>query len=264
MPRAKAAGFPQKVSMRIGLISDIHGNLHALEAVLKVLEEESVDLTLCAGDLVVYGAYPAEVIKLLRERGIPSVAGNYDHAVAFGLQCASTKPSSLLNEPIKQAALRWTQTTLTKPCKRYLAGLPWRMDYRLEGRRIAVIHAGLEALDEFLTPQDASALHALVGRMEADVVVLGHTHLPFTFLAGEVLVINPGAVGRSLDTDPRASFALLDSAQLSIQHFRITYDVERAARAIAASGMPREVAEMVRRGLRRVEQLEEDHAASER
>lgn len=247
--------------MRIGLISDIHGNLHALEAVLKALEAESVDLTLCAGDLVVYGAHPAETLKLLRDSGIPSVAGNYDHAVAFGLEAASRKRSSPANEALKRAALRWTQTVLPKGCKRYLAGLPWRMDYQFDGRQIVVVHAGLDALDEFLTPQSADELNTLAMRIDAEVIVLGHTHLPFTFLAGDTLMINPGAVGRSLDGDTRASFAILETETLSVQHLRIEYEVERAARAIGGSGMPREIAEMVRRGLRRVEEL---YAAAER
>ncbi|MBF6594483.1 MAG: YfcE family phosphodiesterase [Thermaceae bacterium] len=247
--------------MKIGLISDIHGNLHALEAVLKALGGEAVDLTLCAGDLVVYGAHPAETLKLLRDSGIPSVAGNYDHAVAFGLEAASSKPSSPANEALKRAALRWTQTALPKGCKRYLAGLPWRMDYQLDGRQITLLHAGLEALDEFLTPQSADELHTLALRLGAEVAVLGHTHLPFTFLAGDTLIINPGAVGRSLDGDTRASFAILETENLSVQHLRIEYDVERAAQAIAGSGMPGEIAEMVRRGLRRVE---ETYAAAER
>jgi len=247
--------------MRIGLISDVHGNLHALEAVLGALEVEGVDLTLCAGDLVVYGAHPAETLKLLRDSGIPSVAGNYDYAVAFGLEAASAKLSSPANEVLKRAALRWTQNALPKGCKRYLAGLPWRMDYRLEGRQIALVHAGLDALDEFLTPQSADELHTLAMRLGAEVVGLGHTHLPFTFLAGDTLIINPGAVGRSLDGDTRASFAILDTENLSVQHLRIEYDVERAAQAIAGSGMPREIAEMVRRGQRRVE---ESYASAER
>lgn len=247
--------------MRIGLISDIHGNLHALEAVLRVLEAESVDLTLCAGDLVVYGAHPAETLKLLRDSGIPSVAGNYDHAVASGLEAASRKPSSPANEALKRAALRWTQDFLPKSCKQYLAGLPWRMDYRLDGRQIAVIHAGLDALDEFLTPQSADELHTLARRLGTEVVVLGHTHLPFTFLAGDTLIINPGAVGRSLDGDPRASLAILETKTLSVQGLRIEYEVERAVRAIGGSVMPKEISEMVRRGLRRVEQL---YATAER
>lgn len=243
--------------MRVGLIADIHGNLHALETVLKTLEKESLDHILCAGDLVVYGAYPAETLKLLQDHKIPSVCGNYDYAVGFDQPKASRKPSSALNEPIKQVALDWTKQKLPWSCKQYLRSLPWRMDYHLGGCHIAVVHASLDALDDYLIPETPDDLHLLAKRVASDVVVIAHTHQPFVYLADETLIVNPGAVGRSLDGDARASFAILETETLSVEHHRLAYPVDRAADAIASSGMPPEIAEMVRLGLRRVEQLGE-------
>lgn len=242
--------------MKIGLISDVHGNLHALEAVLKALAGLQADLVVCAGDLVCYGAFPAECIRLLRERQIPSVMGNYDQAVALGLPRASRFPSTPLTEPVKQAALEWTQQALSRSCKQQLLRLPWRMDFVWDDCRIAVVHADGVSLDTYLMPGNSTELPDLVAAVASEVVVVGHTHLPFVEQVAGSLVINPGAVGRSLDGDPRASFALLDTEGLQVSHHRIDYDVERAAQAVVAAGQPELLGQLLRRGLRRVEQLE--------
>ena len=111
--------------MKLGLISDIHGNLHALEQVLLELEEQQVQLILCAGDLVCYGAFPNEVLELLRQKSIPTVLGNYDAAVAWDLPTVSSKPSSPQTEPIKLAALAWAKAQISSENVHYLRSLPW-------------------------------------------------------------------------------------------------------------------------------------------
>jgi predicted phosphodiesterase len=99
--------------MKLGLISDIHGNLQALERILATLDDNGVEMILCAGDLVCYGADHEQVLRVLRERHIPCVVGNYDYAVAWDQPRASEKSSSLLTEPLKQAALDWTKTHIS-------------------------------------------------------------------------------------------------------------------------------------------------------
>jgi putative phosphoesterase len=251
--------------MKIGLIADIHANLPALTSVLHALRAENVVAILCAGDLVCYGAQPSSVIQLLRMSCIPSVAGNYDEAVGWNLPTASRKPSSPANEPIKQAALDWAKRHVSANERSFLRNLPRSMRYVFDGKSLAVVHAGLDTTDEWITPDDPAALTALVQRLNADVVMLGHTHQPFIesvawiSAQGEARttqVINPGAVGRSLDGDPRAAYAIWESESGIATLHRLAYDVESATQAIAATDMPPAIAQMVARGLRRVEQLE--------
>lgn len=241
--------------MKIGLISDIHANLQALEAVLHELRRDGADFILCAGDLVCYGANPRETIALLRAHGIPSVRGNYDHAVALGLETASRSPSSPQNEPLKRAALSWTQKNLEPRDKWFLNGLPWRMDFVFDSLHVAVLHAGIEYLDAWYTPDDLEKLEILVRRVDADVLVLGHTHQAFSCHISSRVVVNPGAVGRSLDGDTRASYAVLETDSLEVAHHRLEYDLASAVCAIQNSGMPIEIARLIKHAARRVEQI---------
>jgi putative phosphoesterase len=242
--------------MKIGLIADVHGNLHAFKAVLAALETEGVDFTLCAGDLVGYGAQPSGVIRLMRERGIPSVCGNYDYAVAQGLDTASRTPSSPRNEVLKRAALRWALENVTPNEQRYLGSLPWMMRFAFDGLHVAVVHAGLEYLDAWYEPEYPQAMESLSKRIDADVIVMGHTHRSFAHRVSSRVMVNPGAVGRSLDGDTRAAFAVLDTDTLEIGFHRVEYDLRGAVRMIEKSGMPPGIARLIERGARRIEQVE--------
>jgi putative phosphoesterase len=162
--------------MKIGLVSDIHGNLQALGAVLKALKREAVDLTLCAGDLVCYGANPNEVIALLHAESIPCVTGNYDYACAFNLSKVSRSSSSPESEALKQSVLKWTKENLTGSSQHFLQTLPWRSNFTFEGVRIALFHAGLDYLDENYLPQNGKGFMDLSKRVNSDVVIFGHTH----------------------------------------------------------------------------------------
>jgi len=241
--------------VQIGLISDIHGNLHALMTVLQTLDAADVDLILCAGDLVCYGAHPNEVLGILRKRELPSVVGNYDDAVAWNRSTASRKPSSPTTEPLKRAALTWTQAQTTPQHVSYLRALPWSLIYRYDGLTIQLLHAGPDALDEWISPDEPARLELLAAQLRADVIVLGHTHQPFTRVCGSTLLINPGAVGRSLDGDTRAAYAIFDTETRQVNLQRINYDVDAAVRAITASGMPAGIDLLLRHGARRLEEV---------
>jgi putative phosphoesterase len=242
-------------SMKLGLISDVHGNVQALKAVLTVLEEDKVDFVICAGDLVAYGANPSQVIKILRDRAIPCVAGNYDFAVAHDLETASRIPSSPTNESIKRAALEWAREHTSSGDKRFLASLPWRMDFVLDGLHVGMLHAGLEYLDAMYTPEKPEAMFTLHNRIRTDVIVMGHSHQSFTYRALGGLMVNPGSVGRSLNGDTRAAYAILETNTLEVTHRRVRYDLRGAVRAIEKSGMPLEIARLVEHGARRIEDV---------
>jgi len=246
--------------MKIGLISDIHGNQQALTKVLSQLYAEHVDLVLCAGDLVCYGAHCNQVIDLMRSCAIACVTGNYDAAVAWNWPSASSKPVSPAMETLKQAALEWTKRNIHSKHRDYLRGLPWTLSYQLDGLRIVVLHAGLQQLDEWYTPEEPARLCQLAAQVTADVIVLGHTHQPFVYEAEyapgcTTLFVNPGAVGRALDGDTRAAYAILQTGKRAVQLKRSEYDLKIAVQAIMHSGMPPEIGLLIQHGVRRIEQL---------
>lgn len=242
--------------MKLGLTADVRGNLHALKAMLSALEAEGAEFVLCAGDLVCYGAQPTGVIKLLREHDIPSVCGNHDYAVAHGLYSVSKKPSTPRNEVLKLAALRWTQENLLPTKKRYLSSLPWMIRFVFDGLHVAVLHARIEYLDAWYAPEYPQGLQVLARRVDADVIVMGHTHQAFTHRISSRLLVNPGAVGRALDGNTQAAYAVLDTDSLEVRPQRVAYDLRGAVRMIKKSGVPLEIARLIEHGARRIEDLD--------
>jgi len=214
----------------IGVISDVHGNLHALEAVLDVMEANFI---LCAGDLIGYGAFPNEVVDLVRRKGIMCVQGNHDDAV-------------LRNEfgwfnPFAAEAGRWCAGALGGPQRSFLEGLSVRLGYR----DVAMFHGSpARPLREYVTP--GTPLAHLKEHLEASgakMLVLGHTHAPFVTHVNGGLVANPGSVGQPRDGDERASYGVLDTENLSFTVHRVHYDVEAAAKAIMEAELPSRLAE---------------------
>jgi len=214
----------------IGVISDVHGNLHALEAVLDVME---TDLVLCAGDLIGYGAFPNEVVDLVRWKGIRCVRGNHDDAVLrnefewFNLYAAE--------------AGQWCVKALGGPQRSFLEGLPVRLGYQ----DVAVFHGSpARPLREYVTP--GTPIAHLIEHLEASgakMLVLGHTHAPFVTHVNGGLVANPGSVGQPRDGDERASYGVLDTEGMSFSVHRVHYDVEAAAKAITEAELPSRLAE---------------------
>jgi putative phosphoesterase len=193
----------------------------------------------------------------LREKGIPSVMGNYDDAVAWDKLRASRQLSSARNEYLKQAALDWAKSVIHPDHKTYLKALPWQLCYQLADKKIIVLHAGPAYLDEWLTPESPAMLEFLSQSKIADIIVLGHSHQPFSVWLNDVLFINPGTVGRALDGDTRASCSILNLTTLEVQALRIDYDLDAAVEAIRWTEMPKEIALLVKHGARRIEEVED-------
>ncbi len=225
--------------MRIAVISDLHGSLVALDAVLADIEQKGgADHIVCAGDLVFFGPRPREVIERLWEREIPSVRGNTDEF--FG-------PHPRL-EGSPQAQMRismivaWGRARLERKHLDYLLGLPfdWRMEPK-PGQGVLVVHASPRSNTEVLqleTPADI--LRDVLKGITARLVVHGHTHFQYMRrVAGHVLV-NAGSVGAPGDGNVRAGYALLtwDGESWSAELRRVPYDVEAVIADAAAVGLP--------------------------
>jgi putative phosphoesterase len=213
--------------MRIAIVSDVHGNLLALEAVLADLAEVRPDVVVHGGDLALGGPHPAEVVDRIRELGWPGVLGNTD-AVLAGEE-AIPEPARGFVGP---AAAR-SRDLLGPERVAWLTGLP--MEWRAAG--VAVVHAVPGDCWAIVMP-DASddLLRETYGPLGVPVAVYGHIHHPYVRRLDGLTVVNSGSVSLSLDGDVRASYAVVEDGR--VEHRRVAYDVERVAAALAEIGYP--------------------------
>ncbi len=212
----------------LALISDIHGNLPALQCVLEELENSGVEIILCAGDLVGYNPWPNEVIWEIRRRNIPCIRGNHDRAVIMD-------EYSRFN-PYAAIAARWSREALTEENMQYLISLRDSMILEHSGYRISVHHGAPFDEDFYVYPEDAT--EKLLEYDTPDILVLGHTHVPFVKEYPRGVIINPGSVGQPRDGDPRAAYALVDVKRRIYKIKRVPYDIDKVADAIYRTGLP--------------------------
>lgn len=214
--------------MKFGFISDVHGNLPALKC---VLEELAGCRNYCAGDLVGYGPWPNEVISLLNSRRVACVMGNHDYAAVTG----DTRGFNLEAED----ALLWTKKRLTVENIRFLSSLPMKLSTDV----FFMVHGSpRDPLNEYVFPWDPY-IERLPSEVMQEVVVLGHTHIPFARKTGESFVLNPGAVGQPRDGNPKASYATYDTEKNKATIKRVDYPIEETAEAIKKAGLPKRLAE---------------------
>ena len=237
--------------MRVALLSDVHANLAALEAVLAAAEAESYDAVWHMGDLVGYGPDPDTVIERMVVVGAACVMGNHD-AAAAGI--ISTEH---FNQMAAQA-IRWTMAHASDASLEYLAGLPEVMSVTVYTR---VHGTARDPIWEYLITFEAAKGH--FDAVTTPYSIVGHTHLPLvvrevspgrvdawtpadgeTIELGEDRVcINPGGVGQPRDGDPRSCYALLDSEAGTVTFHRVAYDVVRTQERMRKAGLPRMLVE---------------------
>jgi putative phosphoesterase len=227
--------------MRIAIVSDIHGNLAALDAVLADLRPRSVDAVYCLGDLVGYAAHPNEVTERIRAQGIPTIMGNYDDGVGFDRDecgCAYTNP---VDKALGDQSLTWTKATVTAENKAYLRTLVSEIRFDANGRRVLLVHGSPRRINEYLfEDRPISSFQRLAASSNADIIVFGHTHKPYTKLVDDVLFVNVGSVGKPKGGDWRACYIVLDTSDQAnpVEFIRVPYDVASEAAAIRATDLP--------------------------
>jgi putative phosphoesterase len=233
--------------MKIVTFSDIHGNLHALQAVLADIDRQEPDQVYCLGDLVGYGAHPNEVIDLIRTRQIPTIMGNYDDGVGFDKDdcgCAYTDEEM---RRLGDLSLAWSRAHVTAENKAFLRSLLPNVRLEVHGKRVLLVHGSPRRINEYVYEDRAPASLARIAAMaNADILVFGHTHLPYVKEVEGVLFVNDGSVGKPKDGDPRAAYAILEigeEVRVTIQ--RVVYDVAAAAAAVRASGLPPHFADLL-------------------
>jgi putative phosphoesterase len=228
------------------VITDIHGNLPALEAALARIEELGIDDVYCGGDLVGYGPHPNEVCALIQERGIPTIYGNYDYAIARDLDDCGCAYRDAHDRELGQRSVEWTLAHTNARAKDFMRGLPFDLRFDLGRARVRLVHGSPRKVNEYLfLDKPARTFERIAAGADCDVLVFGHTHQPWVREFGGVAFVNCGSVGKPKDGDPRAAFALLDGSggEVVATIQRVDYDAEAVAREVAAVGLPGEYAE---------------------
>ncbi len=232
--------------MRIAVISDIHANLEALQAVLSLLGRLRVDRYVCLGDFVGYGANPGEVINLLRVMCDTAIMGNHDAAI-----CGQMNFDHYYGEA--REVLLWTKEAMPDDARRYLSELPY---FRVEGD-ICWVHGSPVDPADFhyvYTLEQASGLVRHYDNLKS-ITFVGHSHLRriyeiypdhaleinvdnFTMQESRKYVVAVGSVGQPRDYDPRAAFVVFDSGERRVEFYRVPYDIDKAAEKIINAGLP--------------------------
>jgi len=231
--------------IRIAFISDIHGNLPALNAVCEDARHRGASHILHLGDLVGFGPFPEEAIRRIREESITGVAGNIDADTLL-----MTKKQCKKKDSEKEIALCWTRRRLSKESRTYLAGLPGEIRTRAGEISILLTHGSPMSSTGRIGPDTPDTeLSEYAGSAGAGVIATGHTHIPFARYLDGCLFINPGSVGRPHDGDPRASYCILQTQPLSVCHIRIPYDIDSVTDALEAAKLPAIFKTILRHGI---------------
>lgn len=219
--------------MKLLILSDIHGNWPALEALL--LAEPDFNSVAFCGDVVDYGPQPVECIRWLAANGGHMVRGNHDNALAFGVDCqcmGSFRPYSV-------ATRVWHRTLVDRSDVKFLASMPTLDWFEWQGKHFRMAHATpFGDLFEYLSPERWGER---IQELDADFVLLGHTHVQGMRNFGKTTVVNPGSVGLARDTPGLACYAVLEEGQVRLM--RIAYDVSRTVAALRKAPLPKEIIE---------------------
>lgn len=222
--------------MRIAIISDIHSNLSALEAVLSKIDEMKVDTIHCLGDIVGYGPFPNECVELVRTRCLYTVKGNHDSGLL------GETPTDHFNQ-YGRTAIKWTQKKITEPNLEFLRALP---DKGVDNA-ITLVHSSPKEPSEWIYLMTWAQAEENFAAFSTELCFIGHTHVPVVigedssinnYQPGKRHIINVGSVGQPRDGNPDSAFGVLDLDEKSYTLVRVSYDISKTATAIEEAGLP--------------------------
>jgi putative phosphoesterase len=256
--------------MTIALFSDIHANLPALEAFFKDVDSRKPDAVYCLGDLVGYNIWPNEVINEIRKRNIPTIAGNYDFGIGRTSDDCGCAYKTDKEKDMGKISISFTNSIVKEEERKYLRTLPShiKVEFQLNNDKLnlLLVHGSPRKINEYLfEDRDEKSLLRIIHDADTDIMCFGHTHKPYLRILdsghGEknhfLHAINIGSVGKPKDNNPKGCYVLLtindnssvmDRESIGVEFIRFDYDVERAARAVEASPLPDEYADMLRKG----------------
>ena len=223
--------------MRVGLISDVHGNAPALSAVLAEIEKQKVDYLLFAGDVVGYYPYVNEVITRLRSEQITSILGNHDCYLLGKLEVTAERWNAY--------QLQYVNQVIEDENRAWLSTLPPWQNIEIDGLKFHLCHGSPWAVEEYIYPNSNS--FERFAKLEVDVVVMAHTHIPLMRNEGNVLLLNPGSCGQPRDYHPGACYAILDTRERQTHFYRTTYDIPSLVKILETLRYPKGLINILRR-----------------
>lgn len=240
---------------KIALLGDVHANLPALESVIIHAKNLAVEEFWNIGDFLGYGAYPNQVIRLMRTENFVNILGNYDLKV---LDFPKTDKKWRQNKhPLKYLAFKWAHENLSNKSRKFLKSLPEEKEIEIGKFRFLLVHGSPASNEELLgsnTPErrllELNQLTKDLHGVEYTAIICGHSHQAFTRQVEKTLFINTGSVGRPDDGNPRTAYAILQLSKngLQVSHYRLNYDVGKAVAAIRNKGLPEAFAQMIVQG----------------
>jgi putative phosphoesterase len=221
--------------MRIAVLSDIHGNLLALDACLADLASQGgADAVVVAGDMCLGGPKPKKVLQRLEEIGAACVRGNTDRYIG-------DDSSKEQHDSAEAARIAWTRRELGEHWRSWLKALPFALRIGEDDNQLLIVHANPKSDDEHLWPDaDESVLKRLIGKERASAVAFGHLHLPYVRMWRGKLLVNVASAGLPKDGDPRACYAIFTEREggWQVKHRRVAFDTKRVATQLADCGIP--------------------------
>ncbi|WP_042274578.1 metallophosphoesterase family protein [[Clostridium] dakarense] len=245
--------------MKIAVISDIHSNIYALESVLENINKKDVDMIVCTGDLVGYGTRPNEVIETLKKNKILTIMGNYDDAIGnlkIACGCAYPDPKDAQKAGL---SMHFTSQTTTNENKEYLRSLPKELVFTFDNKTIRFVHGSTRLINEYLKENSKEA-DEVMSELVEDILVCGHTHIPYAKYYGKKLLVNAGSVGKPKTNRPDANYVIIDiknedevskiPSSVEVEIIEVKYDFEKIAKEIEENKiLPNDFARLIREGI---------------
>lgn len=244
--------------MRIAVIADIHSNIYALDAVLDNIKIHNIDMVVCVGDLVGYGTRPNEVIEKIRDNRIITIMGNYDDAIGnYRLICGCDYPEPKDAEKAS-LSMSFTMQETTDNNKSYLRNLPKEVVLSFNEKNIRFVHGSTRMINEYLKENSLEA-DEVMNEISEDILVCGHTHVPYFKYYGDKLLINVGSVGKPKTNKPNANYVIIDlknendldeqESNVEVEIIEVCYDFEKMATEIEQNKiLPNDFARLIREG----------------
>lgn len=237
--------------MKIAILGDIHGNIEALKVVYDAAKAQDVGKIYHLGDLGGYAPFVNEVVDFLIEHKIEGVQGNYDDAIANNKEHCGCKYEDPIQAEMATLSFEWTKKQVTEKSKEYMKALPFEIAFAVHNRKVKLFHATpLKNNLYWYADRDEDFFLHMARKADADIMIYGHTHIPYRKNIGNKIFINAGSVGKPKDGDTRACLCIVDITQDNViaEFLRIPYDVGKVSAAIIDSGLPAYFAERLRAG----------------
>ncbi|WP_300675417.1 metallophosphoesterase family protein [Soonwooa sp.] len=239
--------------IKIAIFSDVHGNLPALKTVLKDIKEKGIQYQFCLGDLVDFAPWCNEVIEIIRQENILCLLGNHDERIAFDQTLIPLEKHSEAETNARNQAINHTRKAISEENKNYLSQLPFnaKLNYKVGKKhwKIQLVHASLNSNDTYIyESENDNTFRKLANEADADIVVMGHTHISFKKKIDDLWFVNCGSVGRSKEENRLASYLSINLFEDKIipEIVQIPYPIEETIEAIENSEIPNFYSEFLR------------------